>query len=109
MPSQPGAANFPRNCSVTAAGSAKWARTTRLSRSVSRNLPFRAAAPALRQADIHRPEDSKMYGVRARKAYRLGMTWEQDLQLYFKRAKASEVDFGDAPWHPERVAPLFAQ
>jgi alkylation response protein AidB-like acyl-CoA dehydrogenase len=37
----------------------------------------------------------------------IGMTWEHDLQLYFKRAKASEVAFGDATWHRERVARLF--
>jgi alkylation response protein AidB-like acyl-CoA dehydrogenase len=37
----------------------------------------------------------------------IGMTWEHDLQLYFKRAKASEVTFGDATWHRERVARLF--
>ncbi|HUC11748.1 MAG TPA: acyl-CoA dehydrogenase [Stellaceae bacterium] len=39
----------------------------------------------------------------------IGMTWEHDLQLYFKRAKASEVAFGDASWHRERVARLFNQ
>ncbi len=38
----------------------------------------------------------------------IGMTWEHDLQLYFKRAKASEVAFGDAAWHRERVARLIA-
>jgi alkylation response protein AidB-like acyl-CoA dehydrogenase len=38
----------------------------------------------------------------------IGMTWEHDLQLYFKRAKASEVAFGDASWHRERVARLMA-
>jgi alkylation response protein AidB-like acyl-CoA dehydrogenase len=37
----------------------------------------------------------------------IGMTWEHDLQLYFKRAKASEVAFGDASWHRERVARLM--
>ncbi len=37
----------------------------------------------------------------------IGMTWEHDLQLYFKRAKACEVAFGDASWHRERVARLF--
>jgi alkylation response protein AidB-like acyl-CoA dehydrogenase len=37
----------------------------------------------------------------------IGMTWEHDLQLYFKRAKASEVTFGDATWHRERVAQLM--
>jgi alkylation response protein AidB-like acyl-CoA dehydrogenase len=39
----------------------------------------------------------------------IGMTWEHDLQLYFKRAKASEVAFGDASWHRERVARLFSR
>ena len=37
----------------------------------------------------------------------IGMTWEHDLQLYFKRAKASEVAFGDATWHREHVAQLM--
>jgi alkylation response protein AidB-like acyl-CoA dehydrogenase len=37
----------------------------------------------------------------------IGMTWEHDLQLYFKRAKASEVAFGDATWHRARVAQLM--
>jgi alkylation response protein AidB-like acyl-CoA dehydrogenase len=37
----------------------------------------------------------------------IGFTWEHDLQLYFKRAKASEVSFGDATWHRERVARLL--
>jgi alkylation response protein AidB-like acyl-CoA dehydrogenase len=38
----------------------------------------------------------------------IGMTWEHDLHLYMKRAKASEVAFGDATWHRERVAALIA-
>jgi alkylation response protein AidB-like acyl-CoA dehydrogenase len=38
----------------------------------------------------------------------IGMTWEHDLQLYFKRAKASEIAFGDATWQRERVARLMA-
>ena len=37
----------------------------------------------------------------------IGMTWEHDLHLYMKRAKASEVAFGDAAWHRERVATLI--
>ena len=36
----------------------------------------------------------------------IGFTWEHDLQVYFKRAKASA--FGDATWHRERVARLLA-
>jgi alkylation response protein AidB-like acyl-CoA dehydrogenase len=34
----------------------------------------------------------------------LGFTWEQDVHLYFKRAKASEVFLGDPDWHRERLA-----
>jgi alkylation response protein AidB-like acyl-CoA dehydrogenase len=37
----------------------------------------------------------------------IGMTWEHDLQLYLKRAKADEVAFGDATWHRERIALLM--
>jgi alkylation response protein AidB-like acyl-CoA dehydrogenase len=37
----------------------------------------------------------------------IGMTWEHDLQLYLKRAKADEVMFGDATWHRERIARLM--
>jgi alkylation response protein AidB-like acyl-CoA dehydrogenase len=34
----------------------------------------------------------------------IGFTWEHDLQLYYKRAKASETMFGDATFHRERIA-----
>jgi len=37
----------------------------------------------------------------------IGFTWEHDLHLYFKRAKGSEVAFGDATLHRERVAQLL--
>jgi alkylation response protein AidB-like acyl-CoA dehydrogenase len=33
----------------------------------------------------------------------IGFTWEYDLHLYFKRAKALEVMYGDADYHRERV------
>ena len=36
----------------------------------------------------------------------IGFTWEHDLQLYYKRAKASEVMFGDPTYHRERIAAL---
>jgi alkylation response protein AidB-like acyl-CoA dehydrogenase len=36
----------------------------------------------------------------------IGFTWEHDLQLYYKRSKASEVLFGDATYHRARVAEL---
>jgi alkylation response protein AidB-like acyl-CoA dehydrogenase len=40
-------------------------------------------------------------------ADRVGYTWEHDLHLYFKRAEASEVAFGDTTCHRERIARLL--
>jgi alkylation response protein AidB-like acyl-CoA dehydrogenase len=37
----------------------------------------------------------------------LGFTWEQDLHLYFKRARACEASFGDAAWNREEIARLL--
>jgi alkylation response protein AidB-like acyl-CoA dehydrogenase len=34
----------------------------------------------------------------------IGFTWEHDLQLYYKRSKATETMFGDATFHRERIA-----
>lgn len=34
----------------------------------------------------------------------IGFTWEHDMHIYFKRAKSSEVSFGDATWNRELVA-----
>ena len=34
----------------------------------------------------------------------IGFTWEHDAHLYFKRAKSSELLFGDASYHRERLA-----
>jgi alkylation response protein AidB-like acyl-CoA dehydrogenase len=36
----------------------------------------------------------------------MGFTWENDLHLYYRRAKASESAFGDATFHRERIASL---
>jgi len=37
----------------------------------------------------------------------MGFTWEHPAHLYFKRAKASELLFGDAAWHREVLAGLI--
>jgi alkylation response protein AidB-like acyl-CoA dehydrogenase len=37
----------------------------------------------------------------------VGFTWEYDCHLYFKRAKAIEVTYGDPATHRERVAELL--
>jgi alkylation response protein AidB-like acyl-CoA dehydrogenase len=34
----------------------------------------------------------------------IGFTWEHDLQLYYKRSKASEILFGDAAFHRAQLA-----
>lgn len=34
----------------------------------------------------------------------IGFTWEHDMHIYFKRAKGSEVTYGDATWNRELVA-----
>lgn len=36
----------------------------------------------------------------------MGFTWENDLHLYYRRAKASETALGDATFHRERIARL---
>ena len=36
----------------------------------------------------------------------MGFTWENDIQLYYRRAKAGETAFGDAAYHRERIAQL---
>jgi alkylation response protein AidB-like acyl-CoA dehydrogenase len=36
----------------------------------------------------------------------MGFTWENDAHLFYRRAKASELAFGDAAYHRERIAKL---
>jgi alkylation response protein AidB-like acyl-CoA dehydrogenase len=38
----------------------------------------------------------------------MGFTWEHDMHLYLKRAKSSEVAFGDANYHRDRIASILA-
>jgi alkylation response protein AidB-like acyl-CoA dehydrogenase len=37
----------------------------------------------------------------------IGFTWDENLHFYYKRAKASELMFGDASFHRERIARLI--
>lgn len=39
----------------------------------------------------------------------VGFTWEYDVHLYFKRAKAAQVSFGDTAWHKERLANIVLE
>ncbi|MBX9602188.1 MAG: acyl-CoA/acyl-ACP dehydrogenase [Bryobacteraceae bacterium] len=36
----------------------------------------------------------------------MGFTWENDVHLYYRRAKANEIALGDATYHRERIARL---
>jgi alkylation response protein AidB-like acyl-CoA dehydrogenase len=36
----------------------------------------------------------------------MGFTWENDVHLYYRRAKGSETAFGDATFHRERIAAM---
>ncbi len=38
----------------------------------------------------------------------IGFTWDHDMHLYFKRAKSSEVAWGDGDYHRERIAQLLS-
>ena len=37
----------------------------------------------------------------------MGFTWENDLHLYYRRAKASEINLGDATFHRERIGQML--
>jgi alkylation response protein AidB-like acyl-CoA dehydrogenase len=37
----------------------------------------------------------------------IGFTWDENIHFYYKRAKASEIIFGDANYHRERIARLL--
>ena len=37
----------------------------------------------------------------------MGFTWENDAHLFYRRAKASEIAFGDATFHRERLAQIL--
>lgn len=39
----------------------------------------------------------------------MGMTWENDLHLYLKRAKANELSLGDPTFHRERIVSLLSE
>lgn len=34
----------------------------------------------------------------------VGFTWEYDIHLFFKRAKAAQLSLGDSAWHKEKIA-----
>jgi alkylation response protein AidB-like acyl-CoA dehydrogenase len=65
------------------------------------------AARAVSIAKLYTSEASRTVGNRGIQVHGgMGFTWENDLHLYYRRAKASETAFGDATFHRERLARL---
>jgi alkylation response protein AidB-like acyl-CoA dehydrogenase len=69
------------------------------------NTPDAAAAVSI--AKIYASDASRTVGNRGIQVHGgMGFTWENDLHLYYRRAKASETFLGDATLHRERLARL---
>lgn len=65
------------------------------------------AAAAVSIAKIYASDAGRTVGNRGIQVHGgMGFTWENDLHLYYRRAKASETTFGDATFHRERLARL---
>jgi alkylation response protein AidB-like acyl-CoA dehydrogenase len=69
------------------------------------NSPDAAAAVSI--AKMYASDAARTVGNRGIQIHGgMGFTWENDLHLYYRRAKASETAFGDATFHRERIAQL---
>jgi alkylation response protein AidB-like acyl-CoA dehydrogenase len=69
------------------------------------NVPDAAAAVSI--AKMYASDAGRTVGNRGIQIHGgMGFTWENDLHLYYRRAKASETTFGDATFHRERLAQL---
>ena len=65
------------------------------------------AALAVSIAKTYASDASRTVGNRGIQIHGgMGFTWENDLHLYYRRAKASETALGDATFHRERIARL---
>jgi alkylation response protein AidB-like acyl-CoA dehydrogenase len=65
------------------------------------------AASAVSVAKMYASDASRTVGNRGIQVHGgMGFTWENDLHLYYRRAKASETMLGDATFHRERIARL---
>lgn len=65
------------------------------------------AAAAVAIAKMYASDASRTVGNRGIQVHGgMGFTWENDLHLYYRRAKASETMLGDATFHRERIARL---
>jgi len=65
------------------------------------------AAVAVSIAKMYASDAARTVGNRGIQIHGgMGFTWENDLHLYYRRAKASETALGDATFHRERIARL---
>jgi alkylation response protein AidB-like acyl-CoA dehydrogenase len=65
------------------------------------------AATAVSIAKMYASDAGRTVGNRGIQIHGgMGFTWENDIHLYYRRAKASETAFGDAAFHRERIASL---
>jgi len=65
------------------------------------------AATAVSIAKMYASDAARAVGNRGIQVHGgMGFTWENDLHLYYRRAKASETALGDATFHRERIARL---
>lgn len=72
---------------------------------LEQNSPDAAIAASI--AKMYASERGRTVGNRAIQVHGgMGFTWENDLHLYYRRAKASETAFGDSIYHRERIARL---
>jgi alkylation response protein AidB-like acyl-CoA dehydrogenase len=70
------------------------------------NVPDASAAVSI--AKIYASDAARTVGNRGIQIHGgMGFTWENDLHLYYRRAKTSETAFGDATFHRERLARLM--
>jgi alkylation response protein AidB-like acyl-CoA dehydrogenase len=69
------------------------------------NVPDAPAAVSV--AKMYSSDASRTVGNRGIQVHGgMGFTWENDIHLYYRRAKASETMLGDATFHRERIARL---
>jgi alkylation response protein AidB-like acyl-CoA dehydrogenase len=69
------------------------------------NVPDAAASVSV--AKMYASDASRTVGNRGVQVHGgMGFTWENDIHLYYRRAKASETMLGDATFHRERIAKL---
>jgi alkylation response protein AidB-like acyl-CoA dehydrogenase len=65
------------------------------------------AATAVSIAKMYSSDAARTVGNRGIQIHGgMGFTWENDVHLYYRRAKASETAFGDATFHRERIASM---